>query len=154
MGYRHGEGDVTHPLAAHLLLGNLHITSVADDSAVADSLVLAAVALVVLGRTENLLAEESVPFRLVGPVVDGLRLEDLAAGTCGDVLRRSERDAYRLEVALYFVVFAIESRHITIRSNNYSNVTLSPRPRSSWSRTLSDSGIPAGGMGSPFTMAS
>ena len=31
---------------------------------------------------------------------------------------------------------------------------LKPRPRSSWSNTLSDSGIPGVGIGSPFTIAS
>ena len=70
---------MTHPLPSDLLLCHFNTAPVADDSTVTDSLVLSAVALVVLGRSEDLLAEESVLFRLVGPVVHRLRLEDLTA---------------------------------------------------------------------------
>ena len=145
---------MTHSLAAYLLFGNFHVAPVTDDSAVAYPLVLAAVALVVLGRTEDLFAEESVALRLVSPVVDGFRLEHLAAGPRGDVLRRSERDAYRLEIAFYLVVLVIVSRHNSLIADFYSNVTLRPSPLSSWRSTLSDSGMPAGGIGSPLTIAS
>ena len=78
MRNRNGELDVSHPFPADLLLGDLDTASVTDNSAVLDSLVLAAVALVILGRTENLLTEKTVPLRLVGPVIDRLRLEDLS----------------------------------------------------------------------------
>jgi len=81
---------VSHPLAAHLLLGDLDVAPVTDDSAIADSLVFAAIALIILRGSEDLLAEESVTFGLVRPVVDGLRLEDLTARTLGDVLGRSK----------------------------------------------------------------
>ena len=37
---------------------------------------------------------------------------------------------------------------------SYSNLISSPRPRSSFTSTLKDSGMPAVGMLSPFTMAS
>ena len=79
VSHGHDELDVPHTLATHLLLGNFHTTAVADDAFVADALVLTAMALVVLDRTEDLLAEETVALRLVGTVVDGLGLEDLAA---------------------------------------------------------------------------
>ena len=77
VGYGDGEGDVTHPFPADLLLCHLYAAAVADDAAVADSLVFSAVALVVLGRTEYPLAEEAVALGLVCTVVDGLGLEDL-----------------------------------------------------------------------------
>ena len=118
VSYRHGEADVSHPLTTHLLLGHLDITPVADDTTVTDSLVLAAIALVVLGRTEDLLAEQTVLLRLVCPVVDGFRLEDLATRAVGDIFRRCKSDADRLEVALYLVVFVIVSWHFSFRSNN------------------------------------
>ena len=114
MGNRNGKGDVTHTLAAHLLLSNLDITPVADDAAVTDSLVLSAIALVILGRTEDFLAEETVPLRFVGPVVDRFRFQDLSAGPFGNVLRRSKRDADSLEIALDFCFLIVESRHISI----------------------------------------
>ena len=56
----HYQFDMTRALAAYLLLGNLDTASVADDTLVAYALVLAAGALIVLGRTEDALAEESV----------------------------------------------------------------------------------------------
>src|SRR5216110_2200801 len=76
--HRHRELDVAHTLAAHLGQRDLDATAVADDAAVADALVLAAVALPVLYRAENALAEQPVALRLERPVVDGLGLGDLA----------------------------------------------------------------------------
>ena len=60
---RGGELDVAHPLAAHLGAGDLDAAALADDAAEADALVLAAVALPVLGRPEDLLAEQAVLLR-------------------------------------------------------------------------------------------
>ncbi len=113
MSHRDGEGDVSHPLPADLLLGNFYTAPVADDSLVADPLVFSAVALVVLGRAEDLLAEESVHLRLVCPVVDGLWLGHLTMGPRYDVLRRGQRDADLVEVAADLVVFIIGKWHIS-----------------------------------------
>ena len=52
----------------------------ADHAAVLEALVLAAQALVVLDRSEDLGAEQAVTLRLEGAVVDGFRLLDLAEG--------------------------------------------------------------------------
>src|SRR5438105_3154841 len=76
--HRHRELDVAHALAAHLGQRDLHPAAVADDAAVADAPGLAAGTLPVLHRAENALAEQPVPLRLEGPVVDGLGLRDLA----------------------------------------------------------------------------
>jgi hypothetical protein len=65
---------VAHPLAAHLGQGHFHAALLADHAAVLQALVLAAQALVVLDRPEDLGAEEAVALRLEGAVVDGLRL--------------------------------------------------------------------------------
>ena len=75
---RSGELDVTHALTTHLGASDLDATALADDALEAHALVLAAVALPVASRTEDLLAEESVLLGLEGAVVDGLRLLDLA----------------------------------------------------------------------------
>ena len=56
----HGQLDVPHALAPHLGQRHFHTAAVADDAAVADPLVLAAVTFPVLDRTENPLAEELV----------------------------------------------------------------------------------------------
>ena len=93
-----GEVDVTHALAAHLLPRHLDAAALADDPLVANALVLAAVALPVLRRTEDALAEEPVALGLQGAVVDGLRLRDLAHRPVTDLLRRSEPDPDCVEV--------------------------------------------------------
>src|SRR5262249_48791121 len=89
--------DVAHALAAHLLAGHLDAAALADDALVADALVLAAVALPVLGRAEDALAEQPVTLGLERPVVDRLRLRDLARRPVADLLRRRETDADRVE---------------------------------------------------------
>ena len=69
---------MAHALTAHLGPRDLDAAALADDALVADALVLAAVALPVLGRTEDALAEEAVLLGLQRAVVDRLRLRDLA----------------------------------------------------------------------------
>ena len=73
-------------------LGDLDAAAVADLALIADALVLAAVALPVLGGTKNPLAEQAVALRLQGAVVDGLRLLDLAVGPLANLLRGGEAD--------------------------------------------------------------
>jgi hypothetical protein len=97
MGNGNGQLDVAQPLATHLGLRHLHAAAVADDPAVADPLVLAAVALPVLDGAEDLLAEEPVPLRLEGAVVDRLRLRHLAMRPAPDGLRRGQHDADGIE---------------------------------------------------------
>jgi hypothetical protein len=79
---------VAEALAAHLGLDDLDAALLADDPAVLHALVLAAVALVVLHRPEDLRAEQAVALRLEGAVVDGLGLLDLAVRPLADLLRR------------------------------------------------------------------
>ena len=97
MHNRHHEPDMAHALATHLLLGHLHAATVADDALVADALVLAAIAFVVLHGAENALAKKTVALRFVRTVVDGLRLQNLAVAPFEDVLRRSEREGDGVE---------------------------------------------------------
>src|SRR4030095_5923961 len=70
----------------------------ADDALVADALVLAAIALPVLRRTEDALAEETVTLRLERAVVDRLRLGDLARGPVADLLAGRKPDANGVEI--------------------------------------------------------
>ena len=87
-----GQLDVAHALAAHLGAGDLDAAAVADLALVADLLVLAAVALPVLGGPEDALAEQAVALGLEGAVVDGLGLFDLAVGPLTDLFRGSDAD--------------------------------------------------------------
>src|SRR5690606_34299797 len=95
---RSGELDVAHPLAADLRAGDLDAAALADDALEAHPLVLAAVALPVLGGTEDLLAEEPVLLRLERAVVDGLGLLDLAVRPGADRVRRGQADSQLAEV--------------------------------------------------------
>src|SRR5204863_3074965 len=70
--YGRREVDVAHALAPDLLARHLDTATLADDPLVADSLVFAAVALPVLGRAENALAEQAVALGLERAVVDRL----------------------------------------------------------------------------------
>ena len=98
---RHYQLDVSGTLAAHLLFGNFNAATVADDTFISNALVLAAGALVVLGRTEDALAEESVALRLISTVVYGLRLGHLAIRTFEDFLRRRKADGNLRKITLY-----------------------------------------------------
>ena len=90
--------DVPHALAAHLRLRDLDAALLADDAAVLQALVLAAQALVVLHRPEDLRAEQAVALGLERAVVDRLRLLDLAVRPRTDHLRRCQPDLDRVKV--------------------------------------------------------
>jgi hypothetical protein len=88
---------VAHALTAHLGPRDLDAAALADDALVADALVLAAVALPVLGRTEDALAEEAVLLRLERAVVDRLRLVTSPLDHDGSAWR-TRADLDRVEV--------------------------------------------------------
>src|SRR5205823_11480090 len=94
---RRRELDVAHPLAADLCKRHFDAALFADDAAVLQALVLAAQALVILHRAEDLRAEETVAFRLERAVVDRLRLLHFAVRPRTDLFRRGETDADRVE---------------------------------------------------------
>src|SRR5579875_2127088 len=94
---RSGQLDVAHPLAAHLGAGHLDAAALTDDALEAHPLVLAAVALPVASRSEDLLAEQAVLLRLQCAVVDGLRLLDLAVGPLTDVVGGGQADPEFIE---------------------------------------------------------
>src|SRR5207247_1632678 len=98
VGDRRGQLDVAHPLAANLRPGDLHPAALTDDALEPDPLVLAAVAFPVPGRTEDALAEQAVLLRLQGPVVDGLRLLDLAVRPGPDLIGVGQPDPQFIEV--------------------------------------------------------
>src|SRR5437868_10819259 len=88
---------MAHPLAADLRDGDLDAALLADDALVLHPLVLAAQALVVLGRTEDARAEQAVTLGLERAVVDGLGLLDLAERPRTDLLRRGQSDTDLVE---------------------------------------------------------
>ena len=98
VAHRRRQPDVAHALAAHLGASDLDAAALADDALVAHALVLAAVALPVLGGTEDAFAEQTVTLGLERAVVDRLGLGDLALGPRLDLLGRCEADPDRVEV--------------------------------------------------------
>src|SRR6202042_1162774 len=98
VAFRGGQVDVAHPLTANLRAGDLDAAPLAHDSLVADALVLTAVALPVLGRTEDALAEQAVLLGLERPVVDRLRLGDLPRAPLADLLGGGKTDLDRVEI--------------------------------------------------------
>src|ERR1700754_2614782 len=81
-----GKLDMPHPLAPHLRQRHLDTALLADDAAELHPLVLSAQALIVLDRPEDAGAEQPIPLRLEGAVVDCLRLLDLAIRPGADLL--------------------------------------------------------------------
>ncbi len=160
------ELDVPHALAADLGERHLDAALLADHPAVLQALVLAAQALVVLDRPEDLGAEQAVPLRLEGAVVDRLGLLHLAVGPGADLFGRRDPDLDRVEllflrhlleqieqcfhVLLRYGVQLSELRPIQKRSKSMSM----PSDRISFTSTLKDSGIPASILWSPLTMFS
>ena len=92
-----GQLNVAHAVAADLGPGDLDAAALADDALEAHPLVLAAVALPVLGRAEDLLAEEPVLLGAQRAVVDRLGLLDLAVGPTPDGVARGQSDAQLVE---------------------------------------------------------
>src|SRR4051812_32488807 len=84
---RRRELDMAHALAPHARQRHLDRALLADDALILHALVLAAQALVILDRAEDARAKQAVPFRLESPVVDRLRLFDLAVRPRENLLR-------------------------------------------------------------------
>ncbi len=85
-----GQLDVAQALAAHLGLRDFDAALVADHAAVLHALVLAAEALPVGDRAEDLRAEQAVAFGLERAVVDRLRLGHLTVRPLQDLLGRRQ----------------------------------------------------------------
>jgi hypothetical protein len=60
-------------------------------------------ALIVLDRTEDALAEETVSLRFVCTIIDSLRLQDFAVGVLENLLGRCQTDTNLGEVGLLII---------------------------------------------------
>ena len=83
---------MTHSLTADLGSCDFNAAALADLSAVSDALVFSAVALPVLCRSENTLAEKSLALGLKCAVVNGFGLGYLAVRPFSDLLGGSKTD--------------------------------------------------------------
>src|SRR3954471_9920575 len=121
VGDRRGELDMAHALAPDLGQGHLDAALLADDAAILHALVLAAQALVILDRPEDAGAEQPVPLRLEGAVVDGLGLLDFAERPGPDPLRAGDRDLDLVE--------ALGGGHLAEEVHQLVHVLLLPASR-------------------------
>ena len=101
VAHRSGQLNVTHTLTANLGLGDLDAAAITHLALVTDALILAAVALPVLGRSKNALAVQAVTLRLQGAVVDGFGLFDLAVAPSADLLRGGKADFNGIENVVF-----------------------------------------------------
>ncbi len=100
VGARRSQFDVAHAVTTDLGLGHFDAALLADHAAVLEALVLAAQALVVLDRAEDLGAEQAVTLGLERAVVDGLRLLHFAERPRADLLGRGQPDLDRIEMLI------------------------------------------------------
>src|SRR5947207_4841878 len=94
---RRGELDVAHAVSPNFGQGHFDAAFFANDAAILHALVLAAQAFVILDRPKDPSAEQPVALRLERPVIDCLRLFDLAIGPRADTLRAGDRDPDLIE---------------------------------------------------------
>ena len=136
--YRRCQLDVAHALAANLGLGDLNAALVADLALEADLLVLAAVALPVLGWAKDTLAEQAVAFRLERAVVNGFGLFNFTVGPFADQVggRQTDLDGVKRMIShiLLRCSFPIHEMIISVRPA-YSPRSSKSSPASSPSST-------------------
>jgi hypothetical protein len=92
------EFDMPHALATNDRAGYFDSTFVAHNPLVADTLVLTTVALPILGRSKDLLAEQAFWLVALSTVVYGLWLGDLAVRPATDIIWAGYGEAYAFEV--------------------------------------------------------
>ena len=102
---RNHQLDVSHTLTAHFLLSYLYTATLAHNTFVTNTFVLTAMALIVLGRTEDALAEQTITLRFVGTIVDGLRFENLSRAKAHNLIWRCESDGDAGETVFLIILF-------------------------------------------------
>ena len=83
---------MAHSLAAHFGAGHFNAAAFADLAFVAQTFIFSAVALPVLGRSKNALAEQTVSLGFQSTVVNGFGLFHNAVRPLADLVGRSQTD--------------------------------------------------------------
>ena len=103
---RYNQLDVTTTFTTNFLFSHFHTASVADNTFITDTFVLTAMALIVLNRSEDTFAEQTVTFRLISTVVDGLRFQHFTVRVLQNFFRRCQSDCNLREITLYLSIFS------------------------------------------------
>jgi hypothetical protein len=117
MGYRNSKINMSHAFTTDATQSHLNATTIADSALVLDSLVFSTGALPVAGRTENTFTKETTLFRFKGPVVDGLRIEDLTLGPATDGFRICDGDGDLIE-RVWLLVDSVKFAKIGFNTHN------------------------------------
>ncbi len=89
---------MAHALASHLGTRHFDAATLTDDPPEPDALVLAAVTLPIACRTKDSLVEEAILLGLQRPVIDRLRLPNLAVGPRPDLVTCRQVDLELVKV--------------------------------------------------------
>src|SRR5687767_2796364 len=92
MNNRHHQFNMAHAFTTYFLFRYLHTAAVANDSFITNTFVLTAGTLIILNRTKNPFAEQTISFRLVSTIVNGFRLKHLSVRPFQDAVGRSQSD--------------------------------------------------------------
>ena len=117
MGNGNGKINMSHALTTDATKSHFDPTTVTNSSLVLDSLVFSASTFPVAGRTENTFTKETSLFRLKGPVVNGLRIEDLTLGPATDRFRICNGDGDLIE-RVWLLVDSVKFAKIGFNTHN------------------------------------
>ena len=101
MRYGSGEFDMTHSLSSDFRFGNFDAALFADDTFISYSFIFTAVALPVLGRSENSLAVQTVFLGFLRAVVNGLGAGNLAVRPLSYLFGRRHAYLYGIEIVKF-----------------------------------------------------
>ena len=119
MRYRNNQRNMSHAFATHFFLGYLNTTTVANDSFVTDTFVFTAVTLIILNRSEDSFAEQTIAFRFISPVIYRFRFQNFSVRTFKNFFRRGQTDTNFGKATFNFIVFSECHISIVILTNLY-----------------------------------
>src|ERR1700712_502028 len=90
---RHHQFNVTHSFATNFLLSYFNTAAVAHDTFITDTLVLSASTFVILYRSKNSFAEQTITFWFVGTIVNRFGLQHFTKTSFQDTIRGSQTDS-------------------------------------------------------------
>ena len=98
MRNRGGQANVPHPLATHDRLGDKLTILIYCSFAAAHTLELAVVWVDIFDWAKNSLTKQAIALRLLGSIVNRLRLGDFAVAPLEDILGAGDGQAYRIKI--------------------------------------------------------
>src|ERR1700755_1515098 len=90
---RNHQLNVAHTLTTYFLLCYFHTATVAHNTFITNALVLSAGTLVILNRTKNAFAEQTITLGFVSTVVNSFRFQYFTIATFQNGIRRSQTDS-------------------------------------------------------------